>query len=100
MQNDLSWFLYNLIQCIVNQHTLEDNYSGDGCVNTIPVQGLTRVLPTVIQDSMRNVEDRCAVLIRLQSNILCHLNWNIINVPLDGWLRVPSGLGDQSEKFR
>lgn len=78
-----------------SQHTLEDDNCGYSGVNAIPVDGLTGVLPTVVQGCVRNIENCGAILIRLQGNIFSRLDRHVVNVPFDRGFGVSSGLCDQ-----
>lgn len=93
LKRDGSWAQY----INESQHTLEDDNSGYSGINAISVDGLTGVLPTVVQGCVRDVENCGAILISLQGNILCRFDWHVINMPFDRWFGVPSGLCDQPE---
>lgn len=48
---------------------------------------------------MWDVKDRSAILVGLQGNVLRHLHRKVVDVPLDSWLGVTRGLGDQPEEI-
>lgn len=78
------------------EHTiLQHDQGGNSGVYTIPVHGLACVHSTVIQLSMRDGQDLCAILIGFKGQSLGHLHGHVVSVPLDRWPRVSDSLRQQ-----